>query len=265
MSERLVALVTNDDGVDSEFLRVLVEALQGVYTVWVAAPANEQSWIGRAVSRGRPVSTREVEGLGDRAWAIDGTPADCVNIALGHLVPRQPDVVVSGINLGFNATVQLILSSGTVAGAVEGALWGIPSVAFSLQLPPHRFEEIKRANGRVEGEVKHALQAAAAHAARITGEVIDEGVGIGLRPMPVVHNVNFPPGVSHEAPMEDTVPALVQLRSIFAQDSAGHYRFSFPAERHTVSNPDHSDLACLARGHVSRTRLDLMAMGMQPR
>lgn len=259
MHERPVALVTNDDGIHSAFLRALVESLESRFTVWVAAPAEEQSWIGRAVTRGRSVGVRPVEGLGDKAWAIHGTPSDCVNVALGHLLPRQPDVVVSGINLGFNATLQLILSSGTVGGAIEGALWGLPSVAFSQQLPPHRFEEIKAAGGQVGGEIEHALRAAAGHAVKLTEAVLEEGRGHGV--MPVVHNVNFPPNVTAEALVEDTVPAVVQLRGLFAPESAESYRFSFPAERTTLYSPDNSDLACLSRGHVSHSRLDLTAIG----
>ena len=77
--------------------------------------------------------------------------------------------------------------------------------------------------------------------------------------------VHFMRNMAGHGAKKDRDALLTVLRSIFAQDSAGHYRFSFPAERHTVSNPDHSDLSCLARGHVSRTRLDLMALGMQPR
>ena len=124
-----LALVTNDDGIDSAFLHRLVEALAKDFEVAVAAPAFEQSWIGRAISR-----RTEVEVIpspshfpsGVQAWAVSGTPTDCVNIALGNLLDRQPDIVVSGINIGFNTTETLILCSGTIAGAMEGAQWGLP-------------------------------------------------------------------------------------------------------------------------------------------
>lgn len=261
MSERPIVLVTNDDGIESAFLRTLVAALEESFTVWVSAPAVEQSWVGRCVSRSRPVTAHAYSNLGTRAWAVEGTPTDAVNLALGQLLDGQmPDLVVSGINMGFNASLPLILSSGTVAGAIEGALWGIPSMALSLQLPPHKFEEVKSTKGRVGGDVGRDLAVASRHAARLALELVHHS--IGLRQMPLVHNVNFPPNVSPRALVEDTVPALVQLRGLYApvEDAENTYRFSFPAERKVVHSPDNSDLSCLARGHISRTRLDLPHM-----
>ena len=97
------ALVTNDDGIESAFLHRLVEALLPDFQVSVAAPAFEQSWIGRAISRRREVEVIQSPSIfpsGVDAWAISGTPTDCVNIALGNLLPKLPDIVISGINIG---------------------------------------------------------------------------------------------------------------------------------------------------------------------
>ena len=128
------ALVTNDDGIESAFLHRLVEALLPQFRVSVAAPALEQSWTGRSMTR-----HGELDAIlspshfpdGVEAWSISGTPTDCVNIALGNLLSKKPDIVLSGINIGFNTTESLILSSGTVAGAIEGVLWNLPAIAFS--------------------------------------------------------------------------------------------------------------------------------------
>ena len=129
------ALVTNDDGIDSYFLQVLVRRLQEKFDVIVAAPAKEQSWTGRSMTRRDPVSVKEFKGLDVPAWIIDGTPTDCVNIALESLVNNcRPDIVVSGINLGMNVTLPMILASGTVAGALEAAFGEsppLPSVKIS--------------------------------------------------------------------------------------------------------------------------------------
>ena len=136
------ALVTNDDGIESVFLHRLVDALLPDFDVSVAAPAFEQSWIGRAVSRHGEVEVIRSPSIfpaGVDAWAISGTPTDCVNIALGNLISKQPDIVLSGINIGYNTTETLILSSGTIAGAIEGALWGLPAIAFSKCVPNHLF------------------------------------------------------------------------------------------------------------------------------
>ena len=130
---KLHALVTNDDGIESAFLHQLVDALNEKFQITVAAPAFEQSWIGRAISRRKEIEAIHSPSIFPKdvhAWAIDGTPTDCVNIALGNLVEQPVDIVLSGINIGYNVSETLILSSGTIAGAIEGASWGLPAVAF---------------------------------------------------------------------------------------------------------------------------------------
>src|SRR5690554_6084905 len=152
MSQKTHVLVTNDDGIDSFFLRCLVEGLMESFRVTVAAPMGEQSWIGRALSRNREVHVAECEDFPCRAFALDGTPSDCVNIALGHLLQDDfPELVCSGINIGFNATLPLILSSGTIAGAIEGACWGLPALAFSHQIPPSEYETLRQNHGQAKG------------------------------------------------------------------------------------------------------------------
>src|SRR5882757_2560608 len=104
-------LLTNDDSIESVFLHELVHALRNAgHELFVAAPKTEQSWIGAAKSRHRPVrSTPTDRGLSCPTWIVDGTPSDCVNIAIAHLLPATklptPDAVISGINIGFNASI----------------------------------------------------------------------------------------------------------------------------------------------------------------
>ena len=120
--ERPLALVTNDDGIDSPFLHGLVNALTEDFEVLVAAPAREQSWSSRSFTRRGDIAVKERTDLPWPAWSIDGTPSDCVNLACGNLVSRRPAVVVSGLNVGFNVSLPLILASGTVAAALEGSM-----------------------------------------------------------------------------------------------------------------------------------------------
>jgi 5'-nucleotidase len=125
-------LVTNDDGVRSEGIHALARALARLGTVTVVAPQTEASAIGHALTLRRPL---RMERLEDAVYEVDGTPTDCVSIALTQLFhPRgvMPDIVVSGINKGYNLGDD-VTYSGTVAGALEGALLGIPSVAVSLE------------------------------------------------------------------------------------------------------------------------------------
>src|SRR5215471_17296943 len=123
-------LVTNDDGVQSPGIHALALALRPLGDVTIVAPVTESSAIGHALTLARPLRLERVSmyGDGDAVFSVDGTPTDCVNIALTMVLDRKPDLVVSGINKGFNLGDD-VTYSGTVAGAMEGALLGIPSLA----------------------------------------------------------------------------------------------------------------------------------------
>ena len=122
-------LVTNDDGYRSEGIHALAEALRAIGDVTVVAPIEEASAIGHALTLRHPL---RLEVIADRTFAVDGTPTDCVNVAIAQVFKGLPDLVVSGINKGWNLGDD-ITYSGTVAGALEGALLGIPSIAVSLR------------------------------------------------------------------------------------------------------------------------------------
>ena len=124
-----VILVTNDDGVRSEGIETLADAMKGLGTVYVVAPDRERSAAGHSLTLSHPL---RVEKLGTRVWSVDGTPTDCVNLGVnGILRGKRIDLLVSGINKGANLGDD-ITYSGTVSAAIEGTLLGIPSVAVSL-------------------------------------------------------------------------------------------------------------------------------------
>jgi 5'-nucleotidase len=129
-------LVTNDDGVRSDGIHALARALGHLGEVTVVAPNVEASAIGHALTLRRPLRMQEI---GDRTFEVDGTPTDCVNIAITQLYRDRPDLVVSGINKGYNLGDD-VTYSGTVAGALEGALLGIPSLAVSLERAPGEYD-----------------------------------------------------------------------------------------------------------------------------
>ena len=121
-------LVTNDDGYRSEGIHALARALRDVGDVTIVAPTTEASAIGHALTLRHVL---RLEAIEDRVFAVDGTPTDCVNIAVTHVFKGLPDLVVSGINRGWNLGDD-VTYSGTVAGALEGALLGMPAIAVSL-------------------------------------------------------------------------------------------------------------------------------------
>jgi 5'-nucleotidase len=160
-------LITNDDGYFSEGIIALTAALEKIGDVTVVAPASEQSATAHSLTLTRPLRVRRIA---DRHYSIDGTPTDCVTLALTKIMTERPDIVVSGINHGPNLGDD-VTYSGTVAGALEASIFKLPGIAFSL--------------GTREGDFTEA----AGFAADLTSQVLQVGLPEGT-----ILNVNFPPG-----------------------------------------------------------------------
>jgi 5'-nucleotidase len=127
-------LVTNDDGIYSEGIRKLAAALRSLGEIFIVAPDREQSAASHALTLNRPLRILKLE---ENEWIVDGTPTDCVNLAVLNLLREQrPDIVVSGINFGPNLGDD-VTYSGTISAAFEGSLFGIPSIAFSAVVGEH--------------------------------------------------------------------------------------------------------------------------------
>ena len=167
MSDALL-LVTNDDGVYAPGLKALAAALGRLGTVYVVAPDREVSACAQSLTLKHPLRAERVE---ERIHAVDGTPADCVNLALVKLLPRRPDLVVSGINRGANLGED-VFYSGTVGGAREGTFFGVPSIAISLA-------------ARAEADFAPAAE----FAIKLASLVLEKGL-----PERTLLNVNVPPG-----------------------------------------------------------------------
>ncbi|EIP97489.1 5''/3''-nucleotidase SurE [Opitutaceae bacterium TAV1] len=262
-------LVSNDDGIDSLFFHELIHALRDAgHTLYVVAPKHEQSWTGAGKSRHRTVTSEAVErGFGCPSWTVDGTPADCVNIALAHLLPRiegktTPDVgaVVSGINLGRNTALGFIMASGTIAAAWEGAIHGLPAIAFSQELDTAAFGRLKKGE-LMDAVLRETLAASVAHAVRLTEALLAPQT---KTPAPfVVHNVNFPHPCGAETPVRRTIPAQVRTPGLFSPAADdGTHRFVY-ADAVDVSPPGQlTDKAALAAGVISHSVLDYTRLGV---
>ena len=125
-------LVTNDDGYRAEGIRILAEAMRELGNVVVFAPENHQSGMSSAISSVHPLRCRMFAGeAGFTGYCCNGTPVDCVKLALNDILELQPDLLVSGINHGSNAGISVIYS-GTMGAAIEGCIFNIPSIGFSL-------------------------------------------------------------------------------------------------------------------------------------
>jgi 5'-nucleotidase len=140
--------LANDDGIHSPGLHALADALRAWGDVTVVAPQIEQSGVGHTITYLHPLlAHREHRGGEFFGWRVEGSPADCVRLGILEFCPRKPDVVISGINAGCNVGIN-VLYSGTVAAAIEGAFFGVPSIAFSQWLdvaPPDYVAAARRA------------------------------------------------------------------------------------------------------------------------
>jgi 5'-nucleotidase len=163
-------LLTNDDGAYAPGLHALRQALEPLGEVWVVAPAHEQSGVGHSITIKAPLLVEELFDDGRPiGWAVEGSPADCVKLACLELLDPLPEVLVSGINWGSNAGIN-VLYSGTVAAAIEGAFFSLRSFAISLEYSPH--PDFRRT---------------AQLSARLLQALLDQGLPPGT-----LLNINFP-------------------------------------------------------------------------
>jgi 5'-nucleotidase len=164
-------LITNDDGIHSEGIAALEDALRDIGTVYVVAPESEMSGASHSLTLARPLRIRKID---ERHWTVDGTPTDCVTLALNQILPpdERPDVCCSGINHGANLGDDATYS-GTVAGAMESTILGVPGLAFSLvAFRDHDFTE----------------------SARVAREITEKALAEGI-PDGTLLNVNIPKGM----------------------------------------------------------------------
>jgi 5'-nucleotidase len=154
-SDRKTILISNDDGYFAEGIETLISAFRGKYDVFIVAPETEQSGKSHCFTFRSPLVYRKIERKDALpCFSVEGAPADCIKVALAHLMPRKPDFVISGINCGENIGIATFYS-GTCAVAREAGFWRIPSVAFSLH---SRQKENMSAYGKLAFEVFEKLR-----------------------------------------------------------------------------------------------------------
>jgi 5'-nucleotidase len=235
--EPLLILLTNDDGIYAPGLIALERQLEQLGEVYVVAPATEQSGVGHSITYLRPLIVKELfDARQRRGWAVEGSPADCVKLGLCEYCPRRPDLVVSGINSGLNAGIN-VLYSGTVAAAVEGAFFGITSIAVSLE-----FDE-------------HAQYDRAAEIARRIIEQIQQKQPQG----PQLYNLNIPTAaIDSQRPAIKVVPmGLVRSGEQYEKriDPRGRSYFWATGELYPPAGKHETDLSALRSGCITLTPL----------
>jgi 5'-nucleotidase len=235
-------LVTNDDGINAEGLDVCEQIARALSDdVWVVAPEYDQSGVAHSLSINDPLRLRSI---GPRRFAVKGTPTDCIIMGAYHLMQdHRPDLVLSGVNQGRNAGED-VTYSGTVAGAIEGAILNIPSVALS------------QAYAAAEDRAPY-WDTAIQHAPDLIRRVLAEGI-----PKDVLVNINFP----------DCPPDKVRGVSVTTQGKRNQAEMAIESRRDGRGNPyywiafkgrqkspfrDNTDLWALADNRISVTPLRL--------
>jgi 5'-nucleotidase len=225
-------LVTNDDGIYSEGIRKLAAALRAVGDVIIVAPDREQSAASHALTLNRPLRLLKLE---ENEWIVDGTPTDCVNLAVLSLMKgARPDIVVSGINFGPNLGDD-VTYSGTISAAFEGALLKIPSIAFSSLVGEH-----------------FSFDRAAAFAAELSRIVLHQKPDPGI-----ILNVNFPPSVFNGVKVTKLGKRIYSEGVIERLDPRGRKYYWIGGDEPTWLSGENTDFEAVQNGYVSITPLHL--------
>lgn len=226
-------LICNDDGFDAPGIQVLEEALAPLADVFVVAPDTQQSASSHSLTLRRPIGVKRV---GERRFRVEGTPTDCVVLALQVVLDRKPDLVVSGINHGPNMGED-VHYSGTVAAAFEGAILGVPSIAFSA---------LQRSVADVETHT------------RLVRRIVESALERGLPPQTVL-NVNIPdPSVGAIKGLRITKLGSRVYENFIDPPAGGELRdhYTIGGKQPVWRDDDGSDIAAVRMGYVSVTPLD---------
>jgi 5'-nucleotidase len=223
-------LITNDDGIHSEGLGILDERLRQLGEVVVVAPSHEMSAASRALTLTRPLRIVKID---ESHYAVDGTPADCVTLAMNKILDgRPPDIVVSGINRGGNLGDD-VFYSGTVAGAMEAIIYGLPGVAFSLI-------------GRGQFDFGPAADFAVAAVAKILRDGLPERT---------VLNINLPRDPIRGVRLTRQGIKVVRTKIIEGTDPRGRQYYWIGEELAIWNHAEGTDYQAIRDGYISVTPL----------
>lgn len=228
-SERTRILITNDDGYHSDGILALEEGLKEIGDVFVVAPEAEMSGASHSLTLARPLRIRQID---ERHWTVDGTPTDCVTLALNHILQenQRPHICCSGINLGANLGDDATYS-GTVAGALESTILNVPGLAFSLAVySDHDFTE----------------------SVKIAREITEKALREGL-PKWTLLNVNIPAGVPKG--IRITKQGFKSAKPVISEhiDPRGKFYYWIGELREGFRAEGGTDFEAIHEGYVSAT------------
>ena len=243
-------LLTNDDGIDSPSLIPFIEALSTLAPIKTIVPTQERSWISKAITRFGNIRIERIKQNGLEIHTVEGSPADCVQIGIHSLFDRPPEMIISGINLGLNHGLAFFTSSGTIGAAIEGAIAGIPSVAFSTG-------DLKNHNTWGPYAWSASREELWNRAAELSVDLLSSVRDVEFPQKANILSVNFPHNADIATPRVITRLATTDYKNLFHQSQPGLFTHKFSGELHAREDIKGTDLETLTNGSVSVTPIRL--------
>lgn len=240
-------LLTNDDGIDAPGLLPFARALSGIGEVAVVVPDRERSWVGKAITRFDPVHVAERTVDGITVFACTGYPADCVQLGLNGVLPERPELVLSGVNIGYNCGAAYLQSSGTAGAALEAGIARVPAIAFSTG-----------SGGMPWAEWKRWILTPEAMPVWERVSIIAAGIAIEAFPHMVpgeVLNVGIPDDADDATERRITRVAEVGYARLFAEQSPGVYTHAYGDLVTGPDGLDGTDVEAAREGVISVTAI----------
>jgi 5'-nucleotidase len=258
-------VITNDDSHRSPLLQFAISYFSRFGDVSIVVPLHEQSWTGKCLTRFDPIYAQEIELFGRKAFTVSGRPADCVNVGIYNLLDQKPDLVVSGINAGFNMGLGFVLSSGTVGACLEANLAGIPAIALSQV-----FDGATRDQYVVDYMISETRMAVfdrqiAAILDKAIGVLFSDALRTDVLNAPITWNINFP--------FDLTDPRLVRYATLgkarygrcFVEEAGAPVRtFRHHASELVPDNTPQVDSSLLQGGSGTVSAIDLWSLSGDP-
>ena len=252
-------LLTNDDSHSSELLEFIIAYLREVADLTIVVPKVQQSWKGRSFTVFNPIHANPISLFGEPAYEVNGTPADCVNIGIHHLMTEKPDLIVSGINVGLNTGSCFIAISGTVGACLEGNICGIPGIALSQHLEPG-FWSYYKANecfpedylNRLRPKVKTMLDLVLPGAIQ----------ALLANKEPITWNINLPTSLNDSSDISFCLPAKTFYSSCFKRIGEATFQHEVMLESVSGTEAPGRDIAELLSGKITVVLLEPHAIGM---
>ncbi|HEX7099906.1 MAG TPA: 5'/3'-nucleotidase SurE [Acidimicrobiia bacterium] len=252
-------LLTNDDGIDAPALVPFARSLEQLGDVAVVVPDRERSWVGKAITRFDPVRVEKTSREGVEIYAVSGYPADAVQLGIHALDLPHPDLVVSGINLGYNHGTGFLMSSGTVGAAVEGWISGVPAVAVSTgTMASGEWREWRR---RVMTPEERPSWERLSEVTVFVLRLIEKA---GLHAFADVVSINLPYDATVDTERRVTTLARSGYDRLFARQDDGTYRHEYGGKINQFEAVDGSDIDAAHDGVISITPIRMPAAATVP-